>query len=232
MRHSIDMGILGVLPDFLRVVVVAQEIDNRRNLSTSRNLLSRAVGAAETALGTPSGAGRNHLDTWRRAYAALGLEPPAPGNSIPSLLKLGQPATPLANLAQALALQHLTPAGADDLAAVTGNLWLRPARATELFVPPTAPERPTSPEIGEIIYVDDGPHVLRRHWHGETGATARITPDTRVAAIYFDCLPPLGISQAEEIADQAARLVGGFLDGVTAIYTLTWHQPAVDIDLA
>jgi DNA/RNA-binding domain of Phe-tRNA-synthetase-like protein len=239
MRYSVDMGILGVLPDFVRVVVVARKVDNSRNASASRNLLAKAIDTAETASATPVDGDHDHLAAWRRAYTALGLESPPgaqdvrqakpPGQSIPTLLKLGQSASPLANLAQAVAIQHGVPGGAHDLAPVTGNLWLRPARATELFMSTTTPEHPTSPEIGEIIYVDDGPYVLRRRWHGATGATARITPDTQDAIIYFDCLPPVSKPDAEEIATQAARLIAGFLDAAIETYMLTWQQPSIHI---
>lgn len=239
MRYSIDMGIFGVVPDFVRAVVVARGVDNSRNVSASRNLLAKAVDTAASAFGAPTGSEQNHLAAWRRAYTALGLDaPPADqhasrakpaSQSVPTLLKLGQPATPLVNLVQAVAIQRVVPGGAHDLAAVTGNLWLRPARATELFVPATAPERPISPEIGEIIYVDDGPHVLRRRWHGETSATARIAPDTQDAVIYFDCLPPLSTADAEEIAAQGARLIAGFLHAEIETYTLTWLQPSIRI---
>jgi DNA/RNA-binding domain of Phe-tRNA-synthetase-like protein len=232
MRYSIDMGIFGVLPDYLRVVIVARGIDNTQNLVASRNLLSKAIDAAATRFGAQPAGQHHHLSAWRRAYAAFGLEAPlahTSDSSIPDLLKLGQPATPLANLAQAIGIQHAVPGGAHDLAAVAGNLWLRPARATELFIPVTTPEQPVAPDIGEIIYVDDGPHVLRRQWHGATSAGTRVTPATRDAIIYFDCLPPVGLVEAEEFATQTARLIAGFLDADSQTHILTWQQPSATI---
>ncbi|MBS1253662.1 MAG: hypothetical protein MAG451_02715 [Anaerolineales bacterium] len=91
------------------------------------------------------------------------------------------------------------------------------------------PERPESPEIAEIVYVDDGPHVLRRHWHGRPGNAAPITPHTENAVIYLDCLPPVSREQAEELSEKLANLISGFFNAQAETYFLTREQPAIEI---
>lgn len=241
MRYVIDMAIFGVLPEFTRAVLVARDLDNAQNAAASRNMLQKAAQQARAAFAEQVPIEHAHLAPWQRAYEAFGItgtldeeanELRSDGTSkqaIPTPLLFQIKATPLASVLNAFALQNLVPAGGDDLDKITGNVWLRPARATELFVPASHPERPETPDIGEIVYVDDGPHVLRRRWHGRPGDTARITPQTRNALIYLDCLAPVDRAMGEELADRLSKLVSGFFGAQVTTYFLTREQPALMI---
>lgn len=238
MRYVIDMAIFGTLSDYTRVVLVAHELDNTRNEAASRNMLRKAARAANSVFADQTPAGHPHLAPWHQAYEAFGLlsrgaEERRGGGAregyIPAPLRLRTEDTPLTNVLNAFALQNLVPVGGDDLDKITGNVWLRPARGTELFIPAGHPECPETPDIGEIVYVDDGPNVLRRRWHGPPGDIARITSQTRNALIYLDCLPPIDQPKAEELAGKLTKLISGFFGARAEAYFLTRQQPAVEI---
>lgn len=248
MRYIIDMAIFGTLPEYTRIVLVARELDNTQNAPASRNMLHKAVQAAGSILADQAPASHPRLVPWQRAYAALGIrsrvgeeseepeEPEGPegseGQGIPASLRLRTTReTPLTNILNAFALQNVLPVGGDDLDRIAGNVWLRPARGNEFFVPLGHPERPEAPAIGEIVYVDDGPNVLRRRWHGPQSALACITAHTRNALIYLDCLPPIDRAKAGELAGKLTRLVSGFFGAQVETYFLTREHPAVEIQL-
>jgi DNA/RNA-binding domain of Phe-tRNA-synthetase-like protein len=108
----------------------------------------------------------------------------------------------------AFALQHVLPAAAYDMAAVQGDLWLRPSRGVERFEPLEARSAVTPP-INELILVDSGDAVLSRHWHGAQGRTAAAGPRTEDALVHLDLLPPLAAT-AGGLADAFGRLAHGF----------------------
>jgi DNA/RNA-binding domain of Phe-tRNA-synthetase-like protein len=238
MRYIIDMAIFGPLPDYTRVVLVARQLDNTQNAAAGRNMLRKAAQAAGLIFENQASTNHPHFTPWQLAYEAFGITDVLSGKAegpekqgIPALLHLRTEDTPLTNILNAFALQNLLPVGGDDLDRVAGNVWLRPARGNELFIPAGHPERPESPDIGEIVCVDDGPYVLRRRWHGRQGDTARLTSQTRNALIYLDCLPPINRAKAEELAGKLTRLVAGFFGAQVETHFLTREQPAIEIQL-
>ncbi|MFQ5855593.1 MAG: B3/4 domain-containing protein [Anaerolineae bacterium] len=247
MRYIIDMAIFGTLPDYTRVVLVARELDNTQNAVVSRNMLSKAEQTASTLFEEQAPTEHPPIASWQRAYEAFGIlsmgaeerrsrgtgeqgSRGARDRPIPAQLYLRTDSTPLTDTLNAFALQNLLPVGGDDLDMISGNVWLRPARGTELFIPIGRPERPETPDIGEIVYVDDAPNVLQRCWHGHQGDTTRITPQTRNALVYLDCLLPIDRAMAEELAGKLTRLVSGFFGAQVETYYLTRQQPAVKIE--
>ncbi len=246
MRYIVDMAIFGALPDYTRVVLVARQLDNTQNEAASRHMLRKAAQTAGLIFENQAPVSHPHFAPWQQAYEAFGLLSGGPSagsgtaeeqrsggegeQGIPVRPRLHSGDTPLTDVLNAFALQNLLPVGGDDLDKISGNVWLRPARGNELFIPVGQPERPAAPAISEIVYVDDGPFVLRRHWHGPQGDTARITPQTRNALIYLDCLPPIDRAKAEQLAGKLARLVTGFFGAHVETYFLTREQPAIKLD--
>lgn len=232
MRYIIDMAIFGTLPNFTRAVLVARGLDNTQRAAASRNTFQKAAQAAGATFAEQAPTEHPQFSAWQEAYAAFRLDDlldSSEQTSIPDALVFRTQNTPLANLLNGFGLQNLLPAGGDDLSAITGNVWLRPARGTELFRTIGQFDGAEAPDIGEIIYVDDGPHVLRRRWHGTPGGAAVITHETQAALIYLDCLPPIDRVRAEELAENLSKLIGGFFGADVETYFLTREQPAIEI---
>lgn len=233
MRYTIDMALFGTLPDYTRVVLVLRGLENDRKGAASRNLRRKAAQAVQTAARDADPTADPRVAVWRRAYAVFGMDEAGPPSLLEELLHqaaAGQPlpdADPLTELLRAFALEHRVPVGGDDLDRVSGNVWLRPARANEFFVPPDRPERPEAPPIGEIIAVDDAATVLCRRWNAWPGDFTKITPQTRNALLYLDALPPVDPSQAQALGERLAKLVLGFVGGEVEVYTLEVDRPVV-----
>jgi DNA/RNA-binding domain of Phe-tRNA-synthetase-like protein len=235
MRYTIDMALFAILPHYTRVLLVLRGLDNHRNVAASRNLRRKAAQAVQAAARNADPTTDPRVVVWRRAYAVFGMEDAQEPSLLEALLRraaAGQPlpdADPLTELLRAFALQHRVPVGGDDLEHISGNVWLRPARGNEFFVPPERPERPEAPPIGEIVAVDDAATVLCRRWNAWPGAFTQTTPQTCNALLYLDALPPVDRPQAEELTDRLSRLLTGFLGAQVEVYSLTREQPTADI---
>ena len=235
MRYTIDMALFATLPDYTRVLLVLRGLDNERQVTASRNLRRKAAQAVRAAAHDADPSDDPRVAVWRRAYAVFGMDEAGPPSLLEGLLRqaaAGQrlpDADPLTELLRAFTLQHRVPVGGDDLERIMGNVWLRPARGNEFFMPPEHPERPETPPIGEIIAVDDAATVLCRRWNAWPSAFTQITPQTCNALLYLDALPPVDRSQTEELTAKLTRLLTGFLGAQVETYFLTREQPTVDI---
>jgi DNA/RNA-binding domain of Phe-tRNA-synthetase-like protein len=235
MRYIIDMALFGALPAYTRVVLLVRGLDNTQKAAISLNLLRKAEQTARAELANTDLAGDPHVATWRRAYSLFSVGDEQPASMLETLLGwavAGKPipdADPLTNLLRAFALQNRIPVGGDDLDLVSGNVWLRPSRGNELFAPLNRPDQAETPDIGEIITVDDASAVLCRHWNAWPGDLTKITPSTRNALLHLDALPPVDRLHAENLGEKLAKLVGGFVGGEVTMYLLSADQPAIHL---
>jgi len=224
-RHErIDMAVFGPLPGFARAAVRLRGIDATRGAAPAAALCRRAAAAAAAAP-PPTGA------LWAAAYEVVGL----PADTLPPHVALdawarapgGVPTQgPLLDLVHATALRHGVPAAAYDLAAVTGDLWLRPARGVELFAPPGA--APDAAPINELILADGADRVMARAWHGAQSADTRVGPGATEVLVHFDLLAEGEEAPAEAAAALAAsfaQLATGFVGGAADVRVLTRAAP-------
>jgi lysyl-tRNA synthetase class 2 len=160
-----------------------------------------------------------------------------PGKNYSSVESLARRArggstTPYINTLVALmngfSLKHLVPCGGDDLEAVRGDLTLRLATGEERWVP-LGGEEASSPEPGEAVYVDTE-QVLCRRWNWRQGDGTKIVPTLRNVLINIDCLPPVGMAEAETLALELAELVRVSCGGSVHHDLITAGQPTVDLD--
>ncbi len=216
MIERIDSAVFGPVPSFVRLSGWAVGLDGTAPAaSAARDELARASAAAVA---------RDDLEAaWRAAYADVGL-PPA---TVPPPAALrawaatarGVPSQgPLPDILNAVSLRHGVPTAAYDVAAIVGDLWLRPSRGCEGFTPLGAADgRPETVPINELILVDSGDRTLARSWHGAPGAQAFVAPGCRAALVHVDLLtpdggtPPDAAALAAEVADAVARHLGGRL---------------------
>lgn len=110
-----------------------------------------------------------------------------------------------------------------DLAQATGDLWLRPSRGCELYLPLDG-GAPSTPPVGELILADSADMVLARHWHGAPGRATYPSSASRELLVHLDLLPPLA-DEAPALADRLARLLTGFLGGRVELRRLDRAAP-------
>jgi DNA/RNA-binding domain of Phe-tRNA-synthetase-like protein len=124
------------------------------------------------------------LAAWRRAFSAFGVKPTQYRNSAEALLrrltKRGDipSINTLVDIGNLVAIRYALPVAFFDQAAVTGTTTVRFAAGDERFTDLGA-DAPVSPELGEVVFVDDAGLVSARRWcwrqsdQSATGAETR-----------------------------------------------------------
>lgn len=224
-RELIDMAVLGPVPEFVRASVRLLDLRPANAGAVAR--LLRTIGrAAATDGGSSSGDPRTAA--WRAAYETVGLGagvvPPPEALRAWALEADGVPSLgPLPDLVNAFSLRYVVPVAAYDLARVDGDVWLRPARGTELFAP-TGSEGVEAPDVGEIVLADDAGQVLARRWHGAQGREAIARAGTASALVHIDWLPPQALAPAD-LAERFVRMARGYLGGRADVQLLSRQAP-------
>ncbi len=217
------MAVFGVAPDYVRVSLRLVGADLAASTAQAAALLARTA-AQRTRLAAHD----PRLAAWREPYLALGVSPATPP---PPAVLAAWAATPgsvptqgaLADLVNAFALQHVVPVMCHDLAAATGDLWLRPSRGLELYLP-VGGGAAEAPPMGELILADSADKVLARHWHGAQGRPFLVTTAARLVHIHLDLLPPQSV-EAEPLTAALSKLLTGFLGGGVEAQFLTRARP-------
>jgi DNA/RNA-binding domain of Phe-tRNA-synthetase-like protein len=206
----------------LRVAVaVAHGLDN----AAARPAIAAAWHAAwgqATVAGAPYGNAQSHphIKPWREHFAALGISGKQYPSSVEALLrralKGGEPFTinPLVDWYNTLSLRHLVPAGAFDLAAITGPLELRLTRAGDTFTALDSAAAEALP-AGEIAYAD-GATVVTRHFVWRQARAGLITAQTRDALLLSEVLGEVGPAVAD-------AMLADFLSGLRDYFGVEGH---------
>jgi DNA/RNA-binding domain of Phe-tRNA-synthetase-like protein len=228
MKSVVTREVFALFPDYIRGVVLARGIDNHGENERLVQLLRGAEQEATQNAALLEIKSHPRLASWRQAYAKFGINPNKYYSSIESLCRRARRGDQLSYISTAVALfnyfslKYIVPSGADDLAAVKGDLRLTIAKGDELFTPFNA-ETVEHPIAGEVIYVDDA-IVMCRCWNWRQGDQTKLNPDTRNIAINVDCLPPITGDEANNLTAELARLVKEFCGGDVRYTLLTASQ--------
>ncbi|HUS14328.1 MAG TPA: phenylalanine--tRNA ligase beta subunit-related protein, partial [Chloroflexia bacterium] len=171
------------------------------------------------------------IAAWRRAQEAIGLNPNRFPSSIEALaLRIakggGLPSVnAVVDVANAVALRHLVPAGAHDLDAQTGDLGVRLSRPGDCFTPPGEPEEDVPP--GEPVYVD-GSTVRTRRWVWRQAGPGRVSEASTHLLFPVDGFrgqtDPAVLAAVQDLADLLSTL-----GATVAVYQVDRDCPAVTL---
>ncbi|WP_416897401.1 MAG: B3/4 domain-containing protein [Minwuia sp.] len=187
MKASIA-DIVEQFPDTRIAFLVADDLD----VSESRpEGLSDAVAEAEAACRsayTREAVGQiPGVAVWREAYKGFGVKKTSYRSSVERLLRNVLADKPLATINalvdcyNRVSVKHVMPAGADDLALVSGDICFRIARDNDSFIPlGETDENP--PKQDEVVYAD-GAKVLCRRWNWYQDARSAVTASTKRAVL-------------------------------------------------
>jgi DNA/RNA-binding domain of Phe-tRNA-synthetase-like protein len=221
MGLSIDPEILAAFPGVLLGVIVAREIDNRRNPEEAPGLaeLLRAEEArVRTELGGVPLSEHPRIAPWREAYRKFGVTPKRATSSIENLLRrvlkgeAVRPVNPLVDLYNVVSLRHLLPAGGEDLRSVEGPVRLTFAAPAEPPVVLLGEAEARPPHPGEVIY-KDAVGTLCRRWNWKEADRTKLTPETTDALLVLEALPPAGADDVERALADLVALVTRFCGG-------------------
>jgi len=238
MQLGIAPALFTAFPAYVRHVVIAQDLDNGGGAEDHPGLVERlraceAAVRADDACQDP----RLHprLAAWREAFQTFGANPNKNPPSIVNLVKRVRSGTelpfinPLVCLFNIASLQHLLPAGGDDLDRVEGDLILGYATGDERYTPLGKPEERERPFPGEVILLDTGSReVFCRSWCWRNGHPSRIEATTRNVAINFDALPPVPPEDGLRAAQELMELLGHACGGRARIERLDAARPLTD----
>ena len=223
---EVDPRIFARFPGVLVGVVVARGLDNRTPRPGLADELRRAERAARQRLGPGPAAEHERIVPWREAYRAFGAKPSKYRSSLEALARrvlAGDEVpciNPLVDLYNRVSLDHLLPAGGEDLGTIVGTVRLRFADKDEPAVELLGDPQPRAPEPGEVIYADDIGAVCRR-WNWREAARTKLTPDTRDALLVLEALPPAGGAELEAALAELAASVEALLGGAAATTVLS-----------
>ncbi|MFJ1750895.1 B3/4 domain-containing protein [Streptomyces sp. NPDC088116] len=133
------------------------------------------------------------IEAWHTAYRSFGTNPRRIRPSVDALgRRFAKRGTlprinPAVDSYNAVSVRHGLPAGAFDLAHVTGDIDIRYADGTESFTPLGEPGTVEHPKHGEIVYADST-GVLTRHWNHRDAHRTRVTEDSTHVAFLLETL--------------------------------------------
>ena len=125
---------------------------------------------------------------WRRTFSAFGVQPTRYRNAAEALIRRLTKAGDipsincLVDIANLVSIRYGLPVAAMDQARVAGPTTVRFAKGDEHFND-LGSSRTTSPEIGEVVFVDRKGAVSARRWCWRQSAQSATGPDT-VEALY------------------------------------------------
>ena len=236
MRYYVDQAIFQKFPNFRRVVVIAENIDNSGESRELGGILREAEEKARSSE-LDSFPDMPRLNVWVAAFKELGINPKKHPPSVINMIKRVRSGKNLPYINHMVAIfnslslaNHLS-CGGDDLALVKGDLALTLADGSENYSPLGQPEVREHPTAGEVIYMDTATkEVFCRAWCWKNGDISKLTEQTRRAAINIDgMLPAFSLEQLRQLGQQTADLLGRFTGASTSIKVLTPETPEFTI---
>ncbi len=236
MNLTVEPEVLALFPAALIGVIVVRGCDNAGALPAVEQELRQAEAAARAAFGGAGGAlgEEPRIACWREAYRRFGGSPKKNPSSIESLLRRVlrgetlRPINSLVDLYNAVSLEHVLPAGGEDLGAVRGDVVLCRAGESEPAVQLLGDAEARPPHAGEVMYRDDVSALCRR-WNWKEAERTKLTAATRDALLVVEALPPSGRVQLEAaLADLAGR-VSRHCGGAVRTAVLDAARPAMTL---
>jgi DNA/RNA-binding domain of Phe-tRNA-synthetase-like protein len=128
------------------------------------------------------------LSAWRTTFSGFGVKPTQYRNAAEALLrrltKQGDipSINPLVDMANMVSIRWRLPVAVFDQLSVTGTTWVRFADGQERFTD-LSNDVSTSPEPGEVVFVDDAGLVSARRWCWRQSDQSAARPTTVSALI-------------------------------------------------
>jgi DNA/RNA-binding domain of Phe-tRNA-synthetase-like protein len=174
--------------------------------------LARLEQAAAEGSTLPAAEEDPHIAAWYATYRAFGTNPRRQRPSVDALRRRLARTARLPRIGAAVdcynlvSVSHGVPAGAFDLDAVHGDIWLGFADGHEDFTPLGEPGTTEHPRPGEVVYTDRT-SVLTRHWNHRDADRTKVTEHSRHIVFLLETTESTTFGPAVEAAaaDLAAR---------------------------
>jgi DNA/RNA-binding domain of Phe-tRNA-synthetase-like protein len=233
LHYSIADEIFARFPGYARGVVLAYDVANGESSSEVVSLLRDAEASVYNQLKIETIAEHPRIKSWREAYRSFGARPSEFRSSIEAMARraLRHDSLPsinaLVDIGNAVSLRYLVPTGGHAIDVLTQDIALRPAKGDETFTP-FGSEQAESPLPGEIIFAE-GNIVLTRRWTWRQANHTLTLPTTKAIEYNVDGLPPIPVSEVDEICRRVMDLIRRFCGGRARDEILTREHPRIKL---
>lgn len=202
----VDDAVYALRPDFAVLLMTAEGLANGPSAG-----LPGTAGAADGPA-----VGGEHVEAWRAAYRAFGVNPRRARPSVDALLRRGElpEINRVVDAYNLVSVRHELPIGGEDLDAYDGPARLVRADGTEPF--DTVKDGAAvveHPEPGEVVWRDDT-GVTGRRWNWRQCVRTRITEETKNALFVLERLAPYPIDRLRAAGDALAELLAAGSPGL------------------
>lgn len=233
--YSIDDEIFSLFPEYVRGVVLAYEVKNKASPPGLVEMIRAEEESVRDRLNLEDLTVHPRIASWREAFRKAGIKPSEFRASIEAMTRrvLRHQELPtinaLVDIGNILSLRHLLPVGAHAIDVVSKDLVLCRASGEEEFVP-FGSDQVEHPMPGEIIFAEDKT-VLTRRWSWRQANHSLTLPTTTAIEFNVDGLPPVAISEVEEICLKIMELVTKFCGGQMRYEILSRQNPQIALKL-
>ncbi len=237
MKFIISEEIFEKYPDYVCGVVIGRNIDNKGVSDDILKLIKNEEVRIKSEFNLENLAQNPLVQNWRKVYSSFGSRPAEFRASSEALIRRTLKGdnvshiNKLVDIYNYISLKYRTPVGGEDLDKMNGDLHLRFADGSEKFVE-LGSTKTESPDIGEVVYVDDNRNILCRRWNWRESDLTKLTESTKNAILVVEALPPITEDTVKTAVDELAELVGKHCNAETQVFVLNKDNPKIEFHLA
>lgn len=174
------------------------------------------------------------IQSWRRAFASMGVKPTQYRCASEALLRRLRkegalpPLHPLIDLCNAVSMAYAIPIAVLDLRQVGSALEVRPADGTETYL--TFGGETEHPEPGEVTYADPEGRAHARRWTNRQSGLSAVRDDTQDVLIVTEALHANAAADIARLVDELRTVLASVWQAPLQHALLTAHAPEFEVD--
>jgi len=230
-RLTIDESVRALFPEVVVGIAASRGLENEGEDPELTAALRKAEAGLVARLAGTAPSEHPRIAVWREAYRRFGAKPKDHPSSVENLVRrvLKGWRVPHVNrvvdIYNAISLEALLPAGAEDLDAIEGDITLTRAGEDEAAVRLLGEAEARPPKPGEVIYRDRKGAICRR-WNWKEADRTKLTAQTRRALIVVEGLPPIRREEVASAVEEVARRIRDRCGGEVESAILDSNEPS------
>lgn len=227
-RITIDDRVLERVPEYVLGVIAVPVLDVPRSHPRVEAMLATAEDALQArGLDKAGVSALPGIAAWREAYRAADMNPnrfPCAAEAIARRVAKGDRLpriNALVDLCNAVSLASSLPVASCDVGAINGEMAVRLAAGTEIFLPLGQPEATEQPDAGEVIYADDAGRAHSRRWNWRQGHIMATGTGEHRLLLTVEAAHAGGTAEVNAVVDQLS-------DALAALGSDRMHRLTLD----
>jgi DNA/RNA-binding domain of Phe-tRNA-synthetase-like protein len=215
---TVAEGLLERVPGYVLGLIAVPDIEVVAAAPAVSALLTEAEdGVHKETLSKADVSALPTVAAWREAYRAFDVNPnrfPCAAESLLRRVAKGDRLpriNSLVDLCNGVSLEARLPVASCDVGDIEGELSVRPADGSEVYLPLGAPEAPEHPEPGEVVYADSRGRAHSRRWNWRQSDVIKTDRGRRRLLITVEAVHDGGRAAVEAALGRIADV----LDGLT-----------------